>query len=367
MKRKRSPENKGLPERWRMVGNSYYFRVPRGQEESWDGKTEFKLGNDLETAYRTWSARIGMADTSDLMNELFDKYLKEVVPKKALATQIRYRTAIENLRPAFGHMRAEDILPVMVYQYVEKRSHKTFDEVEEVTRGGRTAARMEIATLSHVLTKAVEWGKIRRHPFKGEVRLEGQQPRTRYVEDWEIVEALSLQSRRKCGSVKMIQAYIKLKLLTGMSKIDLLRLQVCDLKEDGIHNQRHKTRNSSGKRTIYLWSDDLRQVVNEVKAVWKVDISPFLFCNRFGEGFYNEKTGLTSGWDSIWRRFMTRVENETKVKTRFTDHDLRAKCASDAESLEHARQMLAHADSKTTNRFYRRRPERVQTSRKLPS
>ena len=40
----------------------------------------------------------------------------------------------------------------------------------------------------------------------------------------------------------------------------------------------------------------------------------------------------------------------------FTEHDLRAKCASDAESLEHARQLLAHADSKLTERVYRRKP-----------
>jgi hypothetical protein len=30
----------------------------------------------------------------------------------------------------------------------------------------------------HAFTKAVEWGLIRRHPFKGEVRLKGIKPRT---------------------------------------------------------------------------------------------------------------------------------------------------------------------------------------------
>jgi integrase len=54
---------------------------------------------------------------------------------------------------------------------------------------------------------------------------------------------------------------------------------------------------------------------------------------------------------------------ETKVTERFTEHDLRAKCASDAESLEHARAMLAHADAKTTELIYHRRPERVRPAR----
>lgn len=57
---------------------------------------------------------------------------------------------------------------------------------------------------------------------------------------------------------------------------------------------------------------------------------------------------------------MDRVLTETKVKDRLTEHDLRAKCASDAESLEHAQPLLAHADSSTTRRIYRRKPERVK-------
>jgi integrase len=49
-------------------------------------------------------------------------------------------------------------------------------------------------------------------------------------------------------------------------------------------------------------------------------------------------------------RFAQRVLAETEVKERFTEHDLRAKCASDADSLEHARALLSHADSKITER-----------------
>jgi hypothetical protein len=42
-----------------------------------------------------------------------------------------------------------------VYQYVDRSSAKT-------------AAKREVEILSHALTKAVEWGYIDRHPFKGE-------------------------------------------------------------------------------------------------------------------------------------------------------------------------------------------------------
>jgi len=48
------------------------------------------------------------------------------------------------------------------------------------------------------------------------------------------------------------------------------------------------------------------------------------------------------------------------VTERFTEHDLRAKCASDAATLEHARALLSHADARTTEAVYRRKPERVK-------
>ena len=62
---------------------------------------------------------------------------------------------------------------------------------------------------------------------------------------------------------------------------------------------------------------------------------------------------------------MDRVLSDTKVETRFPEHDLRAKCASDAETLEHARALLSHADARTTQAIYRRRPEGVKPLKSL--
>jgi integrase len=91
-----------------------------------------------------------------------------------------------------------------------------------------------------------------------------------------------------------------------------------------------------------------------------IDIAPWLFCTRRGEGYFDEQSGQASGWDSIWQRFMARLLAETKIKDRFTEHDLRAKCASDAETLERARQLLGHADARITSRIYRRKPELIR-------
>jgi hypothetical protein len=72
------------------------------------------------------------------------------------------------------------------------------------------------------------------------------------------------------------------------------------------------------------------------KTARSIDIAPWLFCTKAGEGYFDESTGRPAGWNSMWQRFMTRLLKETKIKSRFTEHDLRRKVGSDAESLERA-------------------------------
>jgi integrase len=249
------------------------------------------------------------------------------------------------------------IKPQHVYKYVDKRSHKKIN-LNGIVTGGKTTARREIEVLSHAYTKAVEWGYIDRHPFKNEVRLKAGNVRDRYISDFEVVEMLSMPPRRKKGSVLAVQAYIRLKIITGMARSDLLRLTMSNIQEDGIHIQRHKTAESTGKRTIYTWDPELRDCVEKAKAASPA-LSAFLFCKSDGHGYFNEANGRADGWSSMWQRFCTRVIKETKVEVGFTEHDLRAKCASDAETLEHARALLSHADARTTEKFYRRKPEKV--------
>lgn len=349
MPRARKPENQGLPKRWRHVHGAYYYQVPPGQEGAWDGKQTFRLGSNLPDAYKVWAERLQVVEHARTIAALLDRYALEVIPKKKTTTQAQNKSAIKPVRATFGPMALADIKPRHVYQYIDRREAKT-------------SAHREMELLSHALTKAVEWGYLDRHPFKGEVRLEGEKARTRYVEDWEIVECLSIESRRKAGSVLAAQAYIRLKLLTGIRRGDMLRLTMSNLREDGIYVEPGKTEGSTGKRMIIQWSEELRAAVGMAKAARPVQLSPYLFCNMKGECYFKEN-GRAGGWETLWRNFMARVMEETKVKDHFTEHDLRAKCASDAATLEHARSLLAHADSKLTDRVYRRRPEVVKPLR----
>lgn len=342
MPRRRNTENKGLPARWQKTHGAYYYQVPSGMEIFWDGKKKFRLGKTLPESYKVWASRVGTTDKTNTISQLLDRYALEVIPTKAPKTQRNNVQYLSILRKTFGDMSLFDIRPQHIYQYVDIRSAKV-------------AANREVKMFSHVFTKAIEWGCLDRHPFKGQVRLGGEKPRTRYVEDWEIIECLNLPQTRHKGSVLAIKAYIKLKILIGLRRSDLLRLKITDLQEDGIHVRTNKTK----KRVIFTWTDELRKAIDEAKAARPVHISPWLFCNKKGSGYIDEETGESWGWNTMWQRFMSRILKETNVKERFTEHDIRAKSGSDAESDEQAQKLLTHSDIKTTVSIYRRKPTKV--------
>jgi hypothetical protein len=117
------------------------------------------------------------------VRQLLERYAIEVIPTKAAATQRGDNLALVNLRKVFGDMRLEDLEPRHIYRYVDTLMNN---------QGQKSTA-----TGVH------------------EVRLKGVKPRSRYIEDWEIIEALSLIPKRKSGSVLMLQAYIRVKMLIG--------------------------------------------------------------------------------------------------------------------------------------------------------
>ncbi|MFM0381167.1 hypothetical protein PQQ72_29580 [Paraburkholderia strydomiana] len=67
------------------------------------------------------------------------------------------------------------------------------------------------------------------------------------------------------------------------------------LQEDGFQITPGKTEDTTGKKLIYLWTDELREYVAMAKSVRPVSISPWLFCNRRGECYFNEQTGRAGG------------------------------------------------------------------------
>jgi len=139
-------------------------------------------------------------------------------------------------------------------------------------------------------------------------------------------------------------------------------LRLPELRDDGIHVQPHKTKDSTGIRLIIEWdaAGELRDLVDEILRLppRRVGYVP-LFVKREGVPCIKED-GSANAFDSLWQRFMDRVIAETKVKDRFQVPDPRAKVASDSDTLQEASQRLGHADSAITQRGYRRKAVRVQ-------
>ena len=339
----RLKENKGLPTGWRIKHGAYYYRPPVQLRELWDGKTEFRLGRTLSEAHRVFADRIGLYQDVTSIGELLDRYALEVVPLKAPKTQQSNLASLVKLRAVFGFMPIGSIKPIDGYKYLDKRG-----------RQGKSAANRDFEVLSHAFTKAIEWGLCEEHPFKGKVRKFSTPPRRRYVEDWELQEALKVAS-------PFIAAYIRLKLLTGLRRGDLLSLTQSDLKNDGIHVTPRKTARSTGKKVIYEWSEELREAVSEVLNLRKKVLSVWLFHTNRGQP-YIKADGSANGFDSIWQRFMAKAIEQTGLVEKFTEHDLRAKVASDTE-LGHARQLLGHSSDATTRKIYQRRPDLVKPAK----
>ena len=341
--KQRLSENKGLPSGWRLNHGAYYYRPPVNLRGLWDGKLEFRLGTSLSEAYRAWACRLELYADAKFMGELLDRYAFEVVPLKAPKTQDSNLASIRKLKAVFGHMPIDSVKPVHVYQFKDKRGLQ-----------GKTAANRDIEVLSHTFSKAIEWGLTEHHPIKGKIRKFSTPPRNRYVEDWELAEALKVAS-------PFLITYISLKLLTGLRRGDLLSLKLTDLKEDGVHVTPRKTAGSTGKSMIIEWSNELKSAIEEIRRLSKKVSSIWLFHTRQGQPYIKEN-GTANGFDSIWQRFMAKALDITKLKNRFTEHDLRAKVASDIK-LEHAQLLLGHTSSATTERIYRRKPTEIKPAR----
>ena len=185
-------------------------------------------------------------------------------------------------------------------------------------------------------------------------------PRDRLVEDWEIDEALAIESSYR--GVLIANAYIRFKLMTGLRRGDILRLKLSNLKEDGIYVLLNKTKLSTGKRLIIEWDQegDMRALLDEILRIppRRIGDAP-LFVTRQGKP-YIDNQGRCNAFDSLWQRFMDKVMVKTNITDRFQERDLRAKVASDSDSLIEASERLGHADTAITQRVYRRKPVRIQ-------
>ena len=341
MPRPRNKENKGLPKRWRKRGGSYYYLVPLDQRSNWDGKTEFKLGRTLTEAYKCWAERLEIIDGAETVAELAERFMLEHLPTTSHANQQQSALALRRLLPVFGNMRPQDIEPTHAYRYFDLQSKASTPH----------SAKADVSVLKTMLSKAVRWGLIKNNPLIKNVRIEIDSKGSRYIEDWEVDEMMSLDNRSR--GVQIIQPYIRLKLMTGLRRGDLLRLTCGQLKHDGFTVELNKTKSSSGKVLRFSRTDQLEEVWQKIMALppRRIGSAP-LFVTRQGKSYIDE-TGRAGAFNSIWQRFVAKCLKETSISERFDEKGLRTKVGSDQETVAEASRLLGHTNTATTEKSYR--------------
>jgi hypothetical protein len=86
------------------------------------------------------------------------------------------------------------------------------------------------------------------------------------------------------------------------------------IRDDGIHVQRHKTKDTTGKYTVYTYEQvpERKDAVEQAKRA-RPALSPFLFEIDVAKGYLNEDTSNALGFKSMCQHFMARVLKGTKV------------------------------------------------------
>lgn len=324
-----------LPERVYHKHGAYYFV---NVEKAW-----IRLGTTMAEMYQALANMQIEQGQVSTMGQLLDRYLREVVPGKKPATRRSNEISIGFLRRFFGDIKVGEVTTPDVFQYRDLRS-----------LAGKTTANRDLEVLSHTFSKAIEWGVIGndKHPMRGLRIKNTTRARDRYVTDDELDIFLS-----HCSD--LLKAYIGLKRLTGLSKADLLAMRMDQITSDGISYTRSKTEGRGAKRKLIERTPELTVALDAcIKLRGRVS-GMTLFCTRDGQP-YRKEDGKTSGFDSIWQRTMAKAVADGIP--RFTEHDLRAKVASETD-LEHAQELLDHTNPAITNRVYRRAPVKVQPAK----
>jgi integrase len=250
-------------------------------------------------------------------------------------TQEDYLASIAILRPVFGDMWPEDIEPKHIYSFMRLRN-------------APVRANRDVAVLSNVMNQAIRMGLINANPCK-QVRRNEESPRTREVLDSEISAFLP-----HCPP--WLQAYIRLKLLTGLRQGDMLNIRLDQLREDGLFVQTGKR----GKRLLFTWSTDLRAAVDTIKALRHRVTSLYLLNSQ------RDGTAMTkSGFKSAWARAMVKAIESGSLTETFAENDLRAKVATEAVELgQNPTAMLGHSSDAVTKRHYQRGTQKIEPLRK---
>lgn len=312
---KKRQSNKHLPRRLYQKGRAYYYVT---RDNRW-----LNLGRDYPAALAEWAKLEGAHNPGNgLVAGAIDRYIIEDLPKLAPKTRTDRARILERLRRVFGAMPLDQVKPIHVREYLDRRSAKV-------------AANRDIAVLSTLYTCAINWGWTERNPCTG-IRRHRERPRDRHISDAEL-EAL------KVAADPTYRAIIELAYLTAARRADVLELRLADITDDGIYIRQNKT----GHRQRFTWTPALRQAIAAAKLARKTRNIEYLFTSRHGQPI------TITAFNSAWRRLRARAGLED-----IHFHDIRGKTLTDARrqrGLDYAQDLGGHSNRNQTEAYVRAR------------
>lgn len=317
---RRRLHNTHLPRGMTLESGTYYFR---GLD-----RKRVDLGQDLSAALSAWAKLAAPGRRVRTLHDVIERYRLEVLPLKPTeSTRVDEARGLAKLDAVFGQVLPDELTAPDCYKYLDERRDKK-------GKLAPVAARHEIALLGHVLTKGIRWGA----GIANVVRTLERMPkvtRKRYVADDEFAACRALANERMALAMDLARNI-------GQRRGDLLRLKRDHVTPDGIVIRQGKT----GAGVLVEVTPALQATLDALKA-----LSPHIprdYVLRQGNG----QPYTRAGFSSVWQRLMRKYVDAGGV--RFTFHDLRAKAASDMQTIEGAQALLGHSSPETTKRVYKR-------------
>ena len=302
MEMNRRIHGKGLPRHVVLNRGWYFHKHPVTRKWS-----KLAREGEMDAMYRALSDILA-GDNVGTMNALFDRYEREIIPKKAVKTQADNLKQMKRLRAWCGMMPQGTLSPSMIGRYLGERD-------------APYAANREIALLSHVHTVAIgRWYLIETNPCVGVERNE-ETARAYDVPDSDLMQAWLIAK-------PWMRALMALAYVTGARKMDAARFRETDFGRDGLTFVQKKTQKKTGGRLTLEWTPSLRAA--RAYAIEQRPVAPigrWLICNARGQP-YTART-LRKEWERIMALLAEQGGSAFQFK------DIRPRSASDHKTGEH--------------------------------
>ncbi|NCP63192.1 MAG: tyrosine-type recombinase/integrase [Paraglaciecola sp.] len=333
-RRRKDPDYNWLPDRVYIHGNNYVYQPKAG------GKIKLcpVSAGKLEVLKRHEQEQGRVNNGVFFESVIAEFYKSDSFQKLAIRTRKDYTSYQKTLAEVFGKMRPNAIEPHHVRLFMDALAKKR----GTAAKPANATANLHKACLQKICSWALQCGKLKNNPCVGVEKCEVNS-RDRYITDQEYQAIYQLAS--PACRVAMEISYL------CMARIgDVMKLTYRDVLEDGLFIEQSKT----GKKQIKLWSDRLRQAINDARSLPR-------------------KTGMTTIFliskpDGSKYSIRTIQADYSKARdaagiTGCTLHDIKAKSISDFEGTLSEKQNAAGHTTAAQTANYDRKIKIVKTTR----